>query len=185
MRNVVVPKSYEAFGIVVGMKNFATLGLALMGVLARVWRVIRPTVVEEEEEAMARALVLAEEKKADAELGVVISREEYAGGDDDDGGVAIDRTEYDRRSAVEQLEKTPSEAKPGDASKNGQPLPIRAQLQTQASRLSNPAKKVKKAPKENSKTAAKRKPDVKELEKKKTKKKKATDDIDALFSGLF
>ncbi|KAI5854750.1 hypothetical protein BZA05DRAFT_248982 [Tricharina praecox] len=186
MRKVVVPNAYDAFGSVVGMKNFATLGLVLMGVLAR---------VKEEKEAMARVLALEEENAAD-ELGVVIPREEYAGGDDD-GGTIIDRAEYDRLAASREgsdntgkeygdreRKKAPSEMKPGDASTKGQSLPIRTQSQAKASELSAPAERVKKTPKENNKTAVKRKSDATEPEKKKKKKKKA-DDIDDLFSGLF
>lgn len=198
MRNVIVPKAYDAFGSVVGMKNFATLGLVLMGVLARVWRMIKPS---EEEIALAeeaKAMVKALEERADAdEEGVVVLREEY-GGDDDDGDF-INKAEYYKLDALREVDSVDQEsvasekkekgkaslkAKPYDAPKKDQSLPIRTQLQRETSQPSPPAETFKKTLKEKCKAAVKRKSDAAEPEKKKKKKKKG-EDIDDLFSGLF
>ena len=84
MRKIVVPSAYAAFGTVIAMKSFAPLGLVLTGVLARVWKIIKPT--EEELEAAERELaaqvappatIRATMAGLDAEMGVVISREAY------------------------------------------------------------------------------------------------------------
>lgn len=86
MRKIVVPSAYAAFGTVIAMKSFAPLGLVLTGVLARVWKIIKPT--EEELEAAERELaaqaappatIRATMADLDAEMGVVISREAYGG----------------------------------------------------------------------------------------------------------
>ncbi|KAF8538221.1 hypothetical protein BDD12DRAFT_885819 [Trichophaea hybrida] len=207
IRKVVVPSAYTAFGNVIAMKNFASLGMVLMAVLARVWKVVKPTEEEMEmEKERELAAVAAELEAKDAELGVVVPRG-YGG----DEGVVISRDEYEERrvsiqtgteeSRIHRVEERGGKASPRDASvrkkkkvdtgsmqpKRQKPHitePVMASIesikQTQKESIGTP-----QIEPESTSKKSKRKMNTEPEKRKKKKKKKKGDDIDDLFSGLF
>jgi ribonuclease MRP protein subunit RMP1 len=209
MRRVVVPSAYNAFGIVIGMNAFAPLGMVLMGVLARVWKAIKPTEEElEAERELAAIAMKLEAVNANAELGVVVPRG-YDGGDGDEEGVIISRAEYEGMVSIQagktagteetrihrvedRREASPKDALQPSAKKHStrSTKPKRQKShsiepstesakQTPKGRIGTP-----QADPESTSKNSKRKLDT-EPEKRKKKKKKRGDDIDDLFSGLF
>ena len=181
MRKVVVPTAYTAFGTVIAMKNFAPLGMVLTGVLARVWKMIKPSEEELAAERAAEVALSAEaetEMEMDAELGVVISREGYG---IEDAGEVISRAEYELATAKPDKKSTGKRVRSMDERGEADPSGSAKAARDSGS----PAKAKKpKAPAVEPETKRKKKTEA-EGDKKKKKKKKKSDDIDDLFSGLF
>ncbi|KAF8245080.1 hypothetical protein K440DRAFT_646471 [Wilcoxina mikolae CBS 423.85] len=205
IRKVVVPSAHTAFGNVIAMKNFAPLGMVLMAVLARVWKVVKPTEeeMERERELAAVAAKLEGKGDVDAELGVVVPR-----GDGGEEGVVISRDEYEEgrvsiqtgaeESRMHRVEDRGGKASPRDALQPSEKKidtgstkpkrqtphttePVMANTesikQTQKERIGTP-----QADPESTSKKSKRKPDTEpQKRKKKKKKKKKGDDIDDLF----
>jgi ribonuclease MRP protein subunit RMP1 len=209
MRTVVVPSAYTAFGSVIESRVFAPLGMVLIGVLARVWKIIRPSEEELEKEREAAKALTEKGTDLDMELGVVISREEYAGGKKEEVGEVISRAEYEKavgsgkkwkakdpvsskvRSVEDRGEKASPKPQPGDATKKKKTKKGDTSKREATQSSPEPTKTKEKendGRAQSETTAIERKPKRKleaEPEKKKKKKKKKGDDIDDLFSGLF
>ncbi|KAA8913102.1 hypothetical protein FN846DRAFT_180636 [Sphaerosporella brunnea] len=106
MRSVVVPNAYAAFRTVIDSRVFAALGMVLVGVLARVWKVIKPSREELEKEREKKEATVKALQELDEELGVVISREEYGRGKAEaEVGEVISRAEYERAALVKAAGK--------------------------------------------------------------------------------
>jgi ribonuclease MRP protein subunit RMP1 len=213
MRKVVVPATFEAFGNVIAQKNFAPLGLVLMACLARVWRMVKPTeeeLEEQREREMEERLrevekMAAKAKVTEEDVGVVISRDAYGGISDEEMGEVISREDYEslapkklskkekevKATRVHSVEDRGEKPAPKDAPRipTGKAKKSKEKLRERSDspESSKRTKKEKSFTQEDSTSSlkkAKRKLDE-EPEKKKKKKKKKGDDIDALFSGLF
>jgi ribonuclease MRP protein subunit RMP1 len=210
MRTVVVPSAYTAFGSVIESRVFAPLGMVLIGVLARVWKILRPSEEELEKERGAVKVLIEKEMDLDMELGTVISREEYAGGQKEEVGEVILRAEYEKaigfgekwkakdvapskvRSVENRGEKASLKPRPADTTKKTKKTDTgSAKSKREATQSSPEPTKTKEKDSgraQSETTAIERKPKRKletELGKKKKKKRKKGDDIDDLFSGLF
>ena len=176
MRRVVVPSAYAAFGTVIAMKSFAPLGLVLMGVLARVWWIIRPTEGELKAAEATQAATMAD---LDAEMSVVISREAYA--ESDRGAAKLQAGKsLGRNEKISMTDALPSGEKEEEREKKRKKKEQKRKDDSKPNPGAKPTEKVISAPIEKT---PKRKPDA-EPEAKKRKKKKE-DDLDALFNGLF
>ncbi|KAI5820065.1 hypothetical protein BZA77DRAFT_384813 [Pyronema omphalodes] len=211
MRKVVVPATFDAFGNVIAQKNFAPLGLVLMACLARVWRMVKPTeeeLEEQREREMEERLKKVEKmaaKVTEEDVGVVISRDAYGGISDEEMGEVISREDYEslapkklnkkekgaEATRVHSVEDRGEKPAPKDSPRiaTGKAKKSKEKLRERSGspESSKATKKGKSLTQEDSTSSlkkAKRKLDE-EPEKKKKKKKKKGDDIDALFSGLF
>lgn len=204
MRRIVIPSAYKAFGTVIAMKGFAALGLVLMGILARVWKFVRPTKaeieaemekVEVEMEKINEGKWIGVDPALDKELGEIVPRDSYIKGkyEDEETGVAVSRIEYEVErddKSIKQNTKKMQNIELLEGRRN-KPPKVQTDMKQSTKKKTNMTLESGKQSFTEVKEFAKQKRKLDSVngsnQRKPTKKKrgkKGKDDIDDLFSGF-
>jgi ribonuclease MRP protein subunit RMP1 len=177
VRDVLLVKAYEAAGALCAENMFAQLGLFLVGVLARVWKVL-----EDPEERRRREEGEGEGKEKEE---VVMGAARLVSGLEEDVGERISRQEVLGEVDVgERVEREAASKETKEVSISAPSSPAPQKIKEKKRKLSpededTHSASSAQAPKKSSKSSS-----ATEAAKKKKKKKKGGDAFDDIFSGL-